>query len=156
MRQSPLLLSPFLALFAAVMCVFKKERISVLFIDLFYRNQFSGCLFSAFSPLSIREKKNTVKRERERKRQREEKKNTTQRRVNGETELKTYFVGDLKHNAVNYDFFSSLFIRDFLFGYTRSFRYFSSGKFKLIYQFHAKLFRFISLVPSLHKKQLHG
>jgi hypothetical protein len=44
--------------------------------------------------------------------------------MNGETELKTYFVGDLKHNAVNYDFFSlslslslslSVFIRDFLF-----------------------------------------
>lgn len=30
----------------------------------------------------------------------------SERAMNGETELKTYFVGDLKHNAVNYDFFS--------------------------------------------------
>lgn len=47
--------------------------------------------------------------------------------MNGETELKTYFCGDLKHNAVNYDSFLShslpvVFIRDFLF--SRSFRYF--------------------------------
>lgn len=39
----------------------------------------------------------------------------SERAMNGETELKTYFVGDLKHNAVNYDFFFSVFIRDFLF-----------------------------------------
>lgn len=41
-------------------------------------------------------------------REKEEKK-AKQSRVNGETELKTYFVGDLKHNAVNYDFFQFAF-----------------------------------------------
>lgn len=40
----------------------KCKRISVLFIDLFYRNQFSGCLFSAaFSPLSVRARRKKMK-----------------------------------------------------------------------------------------------
>lgn len=69
--------------------------------------------------------------------------------MNGETELKTYFVGDLKHNAVNYDFFSltaCVFIRDFLF--SRSFRYFFlsfSREFELWFNELAKKICFITI-----------
>jgi hypothetical protein len=49
-----------------------------------------------------------MEREKEEKKEMEKKHNTSTG-VNGETELKTYFVGDLKHNAVNYDFFKLSF-----------------------------------------------
>lgn len=105
----------------------KKKNLSFVHWPLLQKSVFGLPFLCFFPPEHWKKMKNKILY-RERERGKKKQHNTNQVEWMGKLNWKHILLGIWSITQLIMTFFSSLFIRDFLFCYTRSFRYFSSGK----------------------------